>query len=94
MEKETKDLMEELESVADAFYQNRNNKGIKRMPELIRDLSEFMTSLKAEEQQSYLMILKGVMEAMETKNYIMLADMLVFDVARVVEAYRTECNGR
>lgn len=94
MEKETKDLSEELKSVADDFYQNRNNKGIKRMPEIIRDLSEFMTCLKSEEQPEYLAILKGVMEAMETKNYIMLADMLVFDVVEVVERYETEHNGR
>lgn len=87
MEKETKNLLEELKSVADDFYQNRNNKGIKRMPEIIRDLSEFMTCLKPEEQSEYLTILKGVMEAMETKNYIMLADMLVFDVGEVVERY-------
>lgn len=87
MEKETKDLLEELKSVADDFYQNRNNKGIKRMPEVIRNLSDFITCLKPEEQPEYLMILKGVMEAMETKNYIMLADMLVFDVVGVVERY-------
>lgn len=87
MEKETKELLEELKSVADNFYQNRNNKGLKSMPELIRDLSEFMTCLKLEDQQEYLGILKGVMEAMETKSYIMLADMLVFDVIKVVERY-------
>lgn len=88
MENETKDFLEELKSVADDFYQNRNNKGIKRMPEMIRSLSAFMTCLKPEEQQEYLTILQGVMEAMETKNYIMLADMLVFDVGKVVERYQ------
>lgn len=88
MKDETKDLVQELKSVADNFYQNRNNKGIKAMPEIIRNLSAFMDRLQPEEQKEYLAVLKGVMEAMETKNYIMLADMLTFDIAKVVERYQ------
>lgn len=88
MKDEVKDLLERLESVADHFYQNKNNKGIKEMPEVIRGLSAFMVNLKPEEQQEYLIVLKNVMEAMETKNYVMLADMLTFDVVKILERYK------
>lgn len=87
MKEEAKKLAEELRSVADDFYQNQNHKGIKEMPEVIRKLSAFTSCLKPEEQQEYLTALTGVMEAVETKNYIMLADMLVFDVRKIVERY-------
>ncbi len=87
MKEETKKLVDELQLVADEFYQNQNSKGIKEMPEVIRKLSAFMSCLKPEEQQEYLAALTGVMEAMEAKNYIMLADMLVFDVMKLVERY-------
>lgn len=82
-----KNLIEELKAVTDNFYQNQNQKGIKVMPEIIRKLSEFASYLKPEEQQEFLTILTSAMEAMETKNYIMLADILIFDVVNVIERY-------
>lgn len=87
MENSVTDLIEELQMIADDFYQNKMNKGIKKMPELIRKLSEFVPHLRSGQQESFLVILKGIMEAMEMKNYIMLADMLVFDVKEMMEEY-------
>ncbi len=85
MENNAADLITELQMIADEFYQNKMKEGIAKMPELVRELSEFVPHLHPDQQESFLVTLKGIMEAMETKNYIMLADMLVFDVKEMIE---------
>lgn len=88
MENGTTELLEELQTIADAFYQNQIKTGIEKLPDLVRKLSDFVSHLQPEQQPEFLKILEGVMEAMEIKNYIMLADMLVFDVMETIEGYQ------
>lgn len=85
MENNAADLITELQTIADEFYQNKMKEGIAKMPDLVRKLSEFVPCLHSNQQEPFLVILKGIMEAMETKNYIMLADMLIFDVKEMIE---------
>lgn len=88
MENRSEDFLKELQDLADVFYQNQDKKGVKKLPELTRKLSEFMSELKPEQQQDFLVVLKGILEAIETENYIMLADMLVFEVGQRIEEYQ------
>ena len=55
------------------------------MPELVQKLAGYMSALSPSMQQQYLGAVKAVMEAMEVKNYIMLADVLTFEILDMLE---------
>lgn len=78
-------LLDKLQEMADAFYQNRVEDGIGMMPIFIRELNSFINQCPQEEQQNYLLWLKNVMEAMELKEYVLLADILIFDLMEQIE---------
>ena len=85
MEEAKQELLDDIQCVTDMFYQNRLNEGIKRMPELVQKLAGYMSALSPSMQQQYLGAVKAVMEAMEVKNYIMLADVLTFEILDLLE---------
>ncbi|MBP3506705.1 MAG: hypothetical protein J6K43_09960 [Lachnospiraceae bacterium] len=85
MENRIEDVIEELQVIADDFYQNKIKSGTEKMPNFVQKLSEIVPYLEEKQQQNILMILKNVMESMEAKNYIMLADILVFEVIDILE---------
>lgn len=84
MEKK-QELLDAIQYVTDAFYQNRINDGVKKLPELVQNLAGYMEVLDPTIQQQYLNVVKAVMESMEAKNYIMLADVLTFEVLDILE---------
>lgn len=92
MENRIENAIEELQVIADAFYQTEIKFGTERMPNFVRELSEIVPFLEEKQQQNILVILKNVMEAMEAKKYIMLADILVFEVMDILE--ENQVDGR
>ena len=70
---------QELQIIADLFYQNKMNK----LPDLIRMLNEIMEQECFEDKSKFLDILKNVTECIDSKNYIMLADIIVFELLAV-----------
>ncbi len=87
MEDAGTELREDIQYVTDAFYQNRVKEGVRRLPELVQKLADKINGLDADVQQQYLGAVKLIMEAMEEKNYIMLADVLTFDISEILEQY-------
>lgn len=81
---EKKKVIKIIEKVADSFYQNRNRDGIKDMPELIENLSNMAEILNAEKQKQYCITIKNLADAYEQQNYIMVADILSFDVLGLI----------
>lgn len=84
-----KDIIDELQIIADDFYQNKIKTGTEKMPGVVRKLGEIISCLAEDQQQELQIILRNAMEAMETKRYIMLADILVFDLKSVLEDTQT-----
>ena len=70
--------------MADSFYQNKNEDGIKDMPELIGKLSDTAGILNPEKRKQYCITIKNLADAYEQKNYIMVADILSFDVLELL----------
>lgn len=85
-----KSILEMIEKVTDAFYQNHLQIGIKELPELIRNLAELTSIFDTEAQPVFVAGLKQSMEAMEQKDYILLADILVFEVGELIEQQEFE----
>ena len=83
-----KQIIEYIEELSDKFYQNKVQEGVCQLPKLIQILTNIASRLNIENQNEYLNLLKNVLEAMEEKEYIMLADILVFDVAKAIQRYQ------
>lgn len=66
--------------IADLFYQNRIKEGTERLPELIKLLTEIVKMIDAQKQKGFAELLNYVTEAIESKEYVLLADILVFEV--------------
>lgn len=73
-----------IEEVADDFYQNQNAEGIKKMPELIKNLADIAETMNQEEQKKYCVAMKNLADAYEQKKYVMVADELIFEIIRIV----------
>ena len=54
------------------------------MPELIENLSNMAEILNAEKQKQYCITIKNLADAYEQQNYIMVADILSFDVLGLI----------
>ncbi len=74
-------LLAHIQELSDLYYQNRAGEGSEKLKELIRELTTFAPTLSQDRQQEYMMALKSVMEAMELQDYVLLADVLSFDIA-------------
>ena len=66
-------LLAHIQELSDLYYQNRAGEGSEKLKELIRELTAFASTLSQDRQQS-------VMEAMELQDYVLLADVLSFDI--------------
>lgn len=80
MEISRKNFVQDIQEVSDLFYQNQIEEGKRRMPVLIQKLSQMLATLPSDAQMELLPMLKSAMEAMEAGEYIMLADILTFDI--------------
>lgn len=74
-------ILKQLNEIADDFYQDKIKTGIKEMPSLIKCMAEFIETQPLSTQKSYYSVIKNLFEAYESKNYVMVADMLIYDVA-------------
>jgi hypothetical protein len=77
-----KQVNHEIEEVSDLFYQNKLDEGKKRLPELVTQLSKL--SAYVLDQDQYNKILVELVETMESENYIMLADILIYEVLDMI----------
>lgn len=82
-----KELMEEIQSITDYLYQNRLSEGTKALPSLIQQLASFAHNLEQEDVPIYTNILKNIMEAMEIKDYILLSDLLIYEITPLIDQY-------
>ena len=73
-------LEESIIEISDLFYQNKNSEGVKQLPNLISQLASYAGSLSADQVPGYTGVLKSIMEAMDMQNYILLADLLIYEV--------------
>lgn len=83
-----KEILENIQELADTFYQNHVQAGVERLPALVMSLTDVASNLHPEEQQEYQRLLQALMEAMEAKNYVMLADILTFDIMEAIRLYQ------
>lgn len=80
MSERLQNVSELLEQVSDMFYQNRLEEGIGKMPQLIKVLAETAPKISKEKQAAFTHALKDLMESMERQDYILSADILVFEM--------------
>lgn len=73
-------ITEVLELVSDMFYQNRLEEGIEELPQLIKALAEAVQDVPEENQLRFTGALKDLMESMEQQDYVLVADILVFEI--------------
>ncbi len=71
---------QKIEAIADLFYQNQLEEGIGQLPKLIQVLNEILEEKRYTDEQQYFNLLKNIMESIDDKNYIVLADLLVFEL--------------
>ena len=71
---------QKIEAIADLFYHNQLEEGIGQLPQLIQVLNEILEEKRYTDEQQYFNLLKNIMESIDDKNYIVLADLLVFEL--------------
>ena len=74
------ELLQLVQLITDAFYQNKAEEGADKLPDLIHGLSGYASNLDAQSMVGYIAALKNMMEAMEMEDYVMIADILTFDI--------------
>lgn len=80
-------IQEDIIQVSDCFYQNRVQDGIDLLPDFISKLMNFSANVQQEDVVVYTTILQNIMETMETQNYVLLADLLVFELSPMLSNY-------
>ncbi len=83
-EKAKQKLLDQIQEVSDKFYQNKNQDGIVLMPSLIQNLTEMANTIPQEQQSLYYAGIKNLLEAFESKNYVLVADILVYDISELI----------
>ena len=76
---------QKIEAIADLFYQNQLEEGIGQLPQLIQVLNEILDEKRYTDEQQYFNLLKNITESIDDKNYIVLADLLVFELMSDIE---------
>lgn len=79
------ELREYITNLADELYQNRLESGIKKITELIGLLSEYVESADDNLKNAMIAQLKNIVEAMESKDYVLIADILVFEMLEIMD---------
>lgn len=81
------ELLELIEELTDLYYQNRVKESGEKLTTLVKELSAVASLLPIEKQQEYLIMMKSFMEAMELKDFVMMADILTFDILEAMQSY-------
>lgn len=74
------EIMPQILEVASAFYKNKNNEAIKAMPDLVRNIAKVLS-----DGEKNTTVMHSLLEAYEQKEYVMVADILLYEVAELVE---------
>lgn len=83
-EKAKQKLLDQIQEVSDKFYQNKDQDGIVLMPSLIQNLAEMANTIPQGQQSLYYAGIKNLLEAFESKNYVLVADILVYDISELI----------
>lgn len=83
-EKTKQELLDQIQEVSDKFYQNKDQDGVILMPSLIQKLTEVVNIVPQEQQSLYYAGIKNLLEAFESKNYVLIADILVYDISELI----------
>lgn len=79
------ELKGQMLAVADSFYQLDNKTGLQQWPTVFGSWKELALRSDGEMQARHLQVLKNAMEALELKEYILLADILCFEAVELIE---------
>ena len=78
---EKQEIKQEIQDVAELFYQQKNTEGYQRLNQLLQDLSAYVGIITEEEQpMEFLEALKEALDAMEQKDTTLLADILQYEL--------------
>ena len=78
-------ILEKIDKITDVFYQNRAEEGTKELPQLISELTEISAEISREKQGRFTNILKNLMESMTQQDYVLMADILVFEMKDLLQ---------
>lgn len=81
-------VMEEIGQVTDLLYQEKIDEGYEKLTVLIRNIMTLTADITDEaEQAGFVAVLSPALEAMEHKDYTLLADVLQYDLVEKLEEY-------
>lgn len=75
----------DIENMTDDFYQNRIKDGCNKLTLILHDIMVLTDEVQGEEQRQNIMEpLQRALEAMENQDYILLADIMQYDLAEAL----------
>jgi len=83
-----------IKNVTELFYQNNEQQALTVMPVLLDNILKVTSALDAcenvteEDKNEILKILTEALKAMEEKDYVLLADILQYDMIDVLNRYK------
>lgn len=85
------ELLEEIDELTKCFYQQKINEGLNKMNSLLDNILLWINQYNAENQNveennKILSSLLDAEKAMESKDYVTLADILQFDLAPAIKS--------
>lgn len=88
------DIEKNIIMITEFFYQNNNQEALVCMPELLdgilkmAGILETLENISEEDKQEFVKILTEALKAMEEKDYVLLADILQYDMIDKIEKIR------
>lgn len=79
------ELLMQISEVATAFYQNRNADAMKKMPMLAKMMTAVLDTADERAKEKGCIVLKSLLEAYEQKEYVMVADILSYEVIDLID---------
>ena len=78
-----------VSGISEGLYQQNKEKGIEQVPRLLGELLEFMKEVGAKDSscldiQKMNYVLLEAMNALEARDYVLLADILVYDLQKLL----------
>lgn len=81
-------VIEEISQVTELLYQENFEEGYSKLAVLLRRMIALTAGITEEaEQASFVEVLRPALEAMETKDATLLADILQYDLVAKLEEY-------
>lgn len=80
-------MIDKIDSICDMLYQENIQDAYVKLQELIKELMLSLAKLNEEEQADMVEALKPALEAMESNDTTLLADILQYEVKDRIEKY-------